>query len=159
MILYHGSNVEVREPRIIVSNRALDFGAGFYTTTDLEQAKRWAHLQTTRRKSGVSTVTAYNFDYAAAKKELNILQFESAGSDWLNFIARNRKNIYRGEKFDLVIGAVANDNTMSVIGDYVIGNISEETALILLQPQRLSNQYAFLTLKGLNMLEVGEIVS
>ncbi len=38
MILYHGSNVAVREPSIIVSNRALDFGAGFYTTSNLAQA-------------------------------------------------------------------------------------------------------------------------
>ncbi len=30
MILYHGSNVAVTEPTIIVSNRTLDFGAGFY---------------------------------------------------------------------------------------------------------------------------------
>lgn len=26
MLLYHGSNVEVREPKILVTNRALDFG-------------------------------------------------------------------------------------------------------------------------------------
>ena len=29
IILYHGSNVEVKEPRIIISNRTLDFGARF----------------------------------------------------------------------------------------------------------------------------------
>ena len=33
MILYHGSNVEVRLPRILTTNRSLDFGAGFYTTS------------------------------------------------------------------------------------------------------------------------------
>ena len=47
MILYHGSNVEVREPKIIVSNRTLDFGAGFYTTSNKEQAengRRHKHL-------------------------------------------------------------------------------------------------------------------
>ena len=38
MILYHGSNVFVREPRIVNSGRKLDFGAGFYTTSSLEQA-------------------------------------------------------------------------------------------------------------------------
>ena len=26
MTLYHGSNVEVREPKILLPNRALDFG-------------------------------------------------------------------------------------------------------------------------------------
>ena len=34
MTVYHGSNVEVREPRIIKPNRTLDFGNGFYTTTN-----------------------------------------------------------------------------------------------------------------------------
>ena len=34
MTVYHGSNVEVREPRIIKPNRTLDFGNGFYTITN-----------------------------------------------------------------------------------------------------------------------------
>ena len=38
MILYHGSNVFVREPRIVNSGRKLDFGTGFYTTSSFEQA-------------------------------------------------------------------------------------------------------------------------
>lgn len=42
MILYHGSNVEVNEPKIIKSKRLLDFGTGFYLTSDFEQAKKWA---------------------------------------------------------------------------------------------------------------------
>ena len=50
MILYHGSNVEVREPKIIVSNRTLDFGAGFYTTSNKEQAEKLSKTQTLRRR-------------------------------------------------------------------------------------------------------------
>lgn len=34
MILYHGSNVVVSEPKLILQNRFLDFGFGFYTTTN-----------------------------------------------------------------------------------------------------------------------------
>ena len=34
MILYHGSNVIVSEPRLIEQNRFLDFGFRFYTTTN-----------------------------------------------------------------------------------------------------------------------------
>lgn len=44
MILYHGSNVKVEQPKIIVSNRTLDFGAGFYITSDENQAMKWAKL-------------------------------------------------------------------------------------------------------------------
>lgn len=59
MILYHGSNVEVRRPRVLTTNRSLDFGAGFYTTSNLDQAKRWARLQAQRRRSGSALVSVY----------------------------------------------------------------------------------------------------
>ena len=42
MILYHGSNVQVSTPKILVTNRMLDFGAGFYTTSNRQQAVKWA---------------------------------------------------------------------------------------------------------------------
>ena len=35
MILYHGSNVIVEHPKLVKQNRFLDFGFGFYTTTNL----------------------------------------------------------------------------------------------------------------------------
>ncbi len=151
MILYHGSNIAVTEPQIIVSNRALDFGAGFYTTSSEEQAVRWAKLQALRRGKGVPTVSVYEFDDAKAA-DLAILRFPSADADWLRYVTDNRKSAYRGEKYDVVIGPVANDNTMPVISDYMAGTINVETALILLKPQKLADQYAFLTWKGLSML-------
>lgn len=40
MFLYHGSNVEVKEPKIIKSKGLLDFGTAFYLTSDFEQAKK-----------------------------------------------------------------------------------------------------------------------
>lgn len=39
MLLYHGSNVEVNAPKILVPNHALDFGPGFYTTLNRNQAE------------------------------------------------------------------------------------------------------------------------
>lgn len=42
MIIYHGSNVEFSEPRLIQQNRFLDFGFGFYTTTNKVQAISFA---------------------------------------------------------------------------------------------------------------------
>ena len=38
MIIYHGSTVAVKEPRILKSGRKLDFGEGFYATSSKEQA-------------------------------------------------------------------------------------------------------------------------
>ena len=48
MKLYHGSNVEVKYPKIKEKLRALDFGAGFYLTTNRKQAERWAKTVTKR---------------------------------------------------------------------------------------------------------------
>ena len=52
MILYHGSNVIVDQPKLIRQNRYLDFGFGFYTTTNREQAVNFAQKVTDRRKMG-----------------------------------------------------------------------------------------------------------
>ena len=44
MTLYHASNVEVKMPMLVESNRMLDFGPGFYTTTNREQTVRFAEV-------------------------------------------------------------------------------------------------------------------
>lgn len=152
MYLYHGSNMKVERPQLILSNRTLDFGSGFYTTSDESQATRWAKLQTKRRKKGEAVLSIYDFDEEQAA-ELALLRFEEADQKWLNFVTQNRKNLYNDDKFDIVIGPVANDTTMPVLSDYMAGNISEEVALILLKPQKLADQYAFLTWRGLQCLK------
>ena len=43
---------------------------------------------------------------------------------------------------------------MPVINDYMSGNISEEIALVLLMPQKLSDKYTFLTERSLELLNV-----
>lgn len=151
MLLYHGSNVEVSEPRIIVTSRTLDFGAGFYTTSDLGQARRWAELQTRRRGSGSVTVSVFEYDGSASQR-LSVRNFSGASAEWLDFVSENRKATYRGKKYDIAIGPVANDNTMPVINDYMSGAIDRETAIVLLRPQKLTDQYAFLTAAGLGFL-------
>ena len=152
MYLYHGSNMKVETPQLILSNRTLDFGSGFYTTSDESQATRWAKLQTKRRKKGEAVLSIYDFDEEQAT-ELALLRFEEADQKWLNFVTQNRKNLYNDDKFDIVIGPVANDTTMPVLSDYMAGNITEEVALILLKPQKLADQYAFLTWRGLQCLK------
>lgn len=152
MILYHGSNVLVSKPKILVTNRMLDFGAGFYTTSSREQAAKWAKTQNIRRKNGSPIISIFDFDEEVSQG-VSILKFDSANREWLRFVTDNRKGMYIGEKYDLVIGPVANDNTMPVINNYMSGMIDEETALILLNPQKLSDQYAFLTEKGISVLK------
>ena len=62
MILYYGSNVEVREPRLLKVQRELDFGKGFYTTSDLEQAAKWARRTVLRLHRKDSYISVYEVD-------------------------------------------------------------------------------------------------
>ena len=49
MIVYHGSSEIVKQPDVLHSYRALDFGKGYYVTSVREQAERWA-----RRKADLT---------------------------------------------------------------------------------------------------------
>ena len=42
MTLYHGSDQIIKSPELRSSARTLDFGSGFYTTTNKEQAEAFA---------------------------------------------------------------------------------------------------------------------
>ena len=42
MILYHGTNTIVRHPEVRISGYNKDFGFGFYTTTNRDQAVSFA---------------------------------------------------------------------------------------------------------------------
>ena len=150
MKLYHGSNVVVETPVIIASNRRLDFGQGFYLTTDRAQAQRWAEL-TAKRRGGKEAVSVFNFDRSALK-QLNVLTFERADSRWLKYTVGNRKTSGDNDAFDIVIGPVANDRTSGVIAAYIAGLYDETEAIRRLLPQKLKNQYAFKTERALRYL-------
>lgn len=156
MKLYHGSNVEVREPKILISNRNLDFGSGFYTTSSINQASSWAKRQKERKKIGKATVTIYEWDEEKAKN-LKILNFKKASQEWLDFVAENRKGTYNGKLYDIVIGPVANDRTIFAITGYMNNELDAETTLLMLKPQVLEDQYVFLTKKALNTLKTKEV--
>ena len=48
MLVYHGSNMEVKQPDVNHSKKYLDFGEGFYVTIYEEQAKKWAKRKAMR---------------------------------------------------------------------------------------------------------------
>ena len=57
MIIYHGSNLVVEEPKLIAQNRYLDFGYGFYTTTNKVQAISFAEKVYKRKNEGSRQVS------------------------------------------------------------------------------------------------------
>ncbi len=94
MVLYHGSNLVVSRPRLVQQNRFLDFGFGFYTTTNKAQAISFADKVTKRRKSGQRTVSVYEIDEQAAFSECSVLRFDEPGEAWLDFVSDNRAGQY-----------------------------------------------------------------
>lgn len=136
--------------------RALDFGAGFYLTSDSTQAARWARTAVLRRSSGVASVSVFELvDEAVAK--LKVLRFSGPDAAWLRFVSRNRNERIDDSGFDIVAGPVANDNTMPVLNLYFSGAYTEEEALRRLLPQRLRDQYAIKTQAALSILLFKEV--
>lgn len=153
MILYHGSNVIVDQPKLIRQNRYLDFGFGFYTTTNREQAVNFAQKVTDRRKMGEATLNIYSVNEAVAFQECKVLQFDSPDEAWLDFVAANRQGTYQGEKYDLIYGAVANDDVYRTIALYMTGVLDKEQTLSSPKIRKLFNQLVFATEKSLQYLK------
>lgn len=147
----------VYEPQILVSDRKLDFGSGFYLTSSLEQAERWAELTTERRGTGVPTITVYEFD-ETRQTGLKILKFEKANKKWLDFVVANRDNTVDDLKWDMVSGPVANDRTMPVIRLFIAKVYTAAEALRRLLPQKLHDQYTFKTKAALQLLTFREVI-
>ena len=152
MILYHGSNMVVKQPKLIKQNRFLDFGFGFYTTTNREQAKNFALKVAQRRKSGEATLNIYSIEENEAFKECSLLRFEIPDEKWLDFVSANRQGNYQGKHYDLIYGAVANDDVYRTITLYMTGILSREQALTALKIRKLFDQMVFATEKSLKYL-------
>ncbi len=152
MLLYHGSNLIVEQPRLVEQTRGLDFGAGFYLTTNELQAIRFSKIVVNRRKGGTPTVSVYEFDLITAEKTLNILRFKTPDALWLRFVTENRLKKYSGDAGDIVIGAVANDTVMPTLQAYFGGFLSEEAALITLKTSKLVDQMCFKSENALSLL-------
>jgi len=158
MILYHGSNVEVKEPILLKVQRELDFGRGFYTTSDMEQAARWAWRTAKRRGESNAFVTVYEVNEDELKN-IRLLSFDSPNVEWLNFVVKNRKGEYIAGDWDIISGPVADDQTAQVIDLYLEGAYDEEEAIRRFLTQRLKDQYAFKTDEALKLLIFKEVIT
>ena len=153
MILYHGSNVLVSEPKLIEQNRFLDFGFGFYTTTNKTQAIGFADKVTKRRKEGDKAVSVYEIDEARAFRECSVLRFDSANEAWLDFVSENRSGNYTGKSYDFIFGPVANDDVFTTFTLYSAGVLTKEQTLEALKIKKLYNQLVLSSEKALSYLK------
>ena len=153
MILYHGSNLTVSEPKLVEQNRFLDFGYGFYTTTNKMQAVGFADKVTKRRKEGIPTVSIYEIDEEKAFSECSVLKFNAPDEAWLDFVSKNREGKYEGEKYDFIYGPVANDDVYTTFTLYTAGVLTKEQTIEALKVKKLYNQLVLTSEKALGYLK------
>ena len=147
MILYHGSTVEVQQPRILKSEIGRDFGFAFYTTDIRTQAERWARrramIESRRTKIEVQpVVSVYEWDEDASK-QLRLLRFDGAGMDWLELVVACRSRTDYSHDYDIVEGKIADDNVGETVSYVMQGIMRREDAIERLRFEQIYNQIAF----------------
>jgi len=151
MKVFHGTNTIVEHPRIVNRFKTLDFGEGFYTTENEEQARDFAVKVCERRRPRlVPAVNCYEFHEDLS--QLSVLQFDAPDEQWLDFVVARRKGIPFTEEYDLIVGPVANDDVFGTIVLYEAGQLDKESAVRNFKVRKLYNQVVFCNEFVLNRL-------
>jgi len=152
MLLYHGGTEIVEKPEVRQANRPVDFGDGFYTTSSLEQASKFAKIRAKFKNVPIGIVNVFEFDEKAAEG-YKVLQFECVDESWFDFVVSCRRGGKEFQKFDLISGPVANDNVFRTLDFYEAGVYSKSQAMEHLLARRLDNQFVFLNNALITSLE------
>ena len=140
--VYHGSYTIIKEPYIKHGRYTKDFGNGFYCTTIKEQAERWA------RRYETPVVNIYD---VKINDSLKILEFKEMTEEWLDFIVSCRQG--KEHSYDIVIGAMANDQIFNFISDFVDGIITREQFWVMAKFKYPTHQINFCTEEAIKYLE------
>jgi hypothetical protein len=155
--LYHGSVYRVETPDTKRSNSKNDFGVGFYTTANRDEALDWA-LKKSRFSKLPAILNEYEF---VPDDDITFYEFERNDLDdllWLDFILKNRgyddfigfTKSFEVLKRDILIGPIANNKLAIQMNMLTSGLIEGDTLedvkhkfIGLLMPSRLDNQLCF----------------
>lgn len=168
MILYHGSQQIIEEPKFGVGKRYNDYGQGFYCTENIELAKEWACPV---KNDGYSNKYVLHLDgmniMHLTKGKFNIL-------NWLAILLANRKfditsavgNSAREfilDRFmpdtadvDVMIGYRADDSYFSFAEDFVNNAISLRDLNLAMQLGTLGEQVVLLSERAFRKIEFVE---
>lgn len=141
MTVYHGGYVPVEHPEIRKGRNTKDFGTGFYCTIIKEQAQRWAKRYNTK------IVSIYD---VRMDSSLKIKDFKEMNDEWLDFIIACRSG--REHDYDIVLGAMANDQIYNYVADYIDGAITREQFWTLAKFKYPTHQINFCTEAALKCL-------
>lgn len=141
-VIYHGSYCKVDNPKILEGKYTKDFGKGFYCTILKEQAEKWA------KKYQTPTINEYEYD---EDLNLKIKDFTLMTEEWLDFIINSRNG--KEHNYDIVIGAMADDQVYNYVTDLISGIITREAFWELAKFRHPTHQIAFCTEKSLKCLK------
>ena len=154
MKLYHGGLVEINVPRIIASDHIGDFGVGFYTTTNIQQARRFVKTKCDREQKSSGVVSIFDIrDDFLQTPDLRVRIFKKADEDWARFVEANRRNPNCEHDFDLIFGPVANDQVYASFALYESDLIDFAELINRLKVRKLTDQVLFHTEKALSLLK------
>ncbi len=162
MILYHGTNIDIQQIDLSKCRPNKDFGKGFYLTTIKEQAERMA-LRVSKMFGGDPIINEYIFeDKVITSSDLNIKFFDNPNKEWAQFVIANRnykriENIQEDNnidnRYDIVIGPIANDDLALLFRQFSDGLITVETLVKEMEYKKLTDQYSFHTDRAINLLQ------
>ncbi len=141
-IVYHGSYCKVENPEIIKGKFTKDFGIGFYCTILEEQAEKWA------KKYETPKINIYEYN---ENPKLKIKNFTLMTEEWLDFIIECRSG--KKHNYDIVIGAMADDQVYNYVTDLISGQITREAFWELAKFRHPTHQIAFCTENSLECLK------
>ena len=162
MLLYHGSNTEIKEINLAMCRPYKDFGRGFYLTVMEEQAEKMAN-RVSRIYGGLPVLNVYEIDDDFMQMEgLNINDFGiETSEEWARFVRNNRNKKFTDfsdpecnldKKYDIVIGPIADDDMALLFRQYENGVISFESMVSGMIYKKTTNQYSFHTQKAIHLL-------
>ena len=146
MTFYHGSTEIIKNPDVLHSYRPLDFGKGFYVTTNKNQAENWAKRKSVILGKEKAIVNFYEMDENFC--ELKCKNFGEDLSEWIDFVCHCRDGGTDYEKYDVIIGKVANDKVFRVVDMYHDGLWDKERAIKEIRAYPNYDQIAFITQKA-----------
>lgn len=162
MRLYHGSNIVIDNINLAVCRPYKDFGKGFYLTDIEEQAKKMA-IRVSRIYGGNPFVNVFEIqDDFKVISDIKIKDFGlHTTEEWATFVMNNRKRSFENvkdplcnqdNKYDIVIGPVADDNMALLFRQYENEIIDFDTLLKGMIYKKTSSQYSFHTEKSIKLL-------
>lgn len=151
--IYHGSALPIAKPELMTLNRRLDFGAGFYATSNFEQARRWALIKKRRLKADQAVVSSYRLTLNLDSCGLNVKLFDHADAAWLDFVMAHRTESGRSKnQYDIVCGPVANDTLYETLTLFERGILTHAETIVRLKTHKLADQLVFATPAALSLL-------